>query len=88
MSLFGVYVGIACRMPAKGLMMAKTWFEELTGIADESPKRVYDCLSIDGGTLVSNLNGWRAQTGTLTLPSLGDLRATVALAHNGPMTLQ
>lgn len=68
--------------------MAMTWFEEMTGITDESPERVYECLSVDSGTLVSKLNGWRAQIGTLTLPSLGELRADVSIAEGEPFTLQ
>lgn len=68
--------------------MATTWFEELTGITNESPARVYECLSFEGGMLLSNLNGWRAQAGTLTLPSLGELRAAVPIAEDGPLTLQ
>lgn len=68
--------------------MAMTWFEEMTGITDESPERVYECLSVDNGTLVSTLTGWRAQIGTLTLPSLGKLRATVSIAESRSITLQ
>ncbi|MEJ6404679.1 hypothetical protein [Yoonia sp. 2307UL14-13] len=68
--------------------MAVTWFEELTGIADESPEAVYRHLSMDGTHLVSDLTGWRAGIGQLTIPSLAELRRDLTAPDAGPLQIQ
>ena len=68
--------------------MAMTWLEELTGIAEETPARVYETLSLEGTMLTSATTGWRADAGRLTMPSLAELRETVGLAPGGPLTIQ
>lgn len=65
-----------------------TLFEELTGIADETPARVYDNLSLEGTTLVSAINGRRAEVGILTTPSLGELRGNAAQPAGNRITVQ
>ncbi|WP_411891641.1 hypothetical protein [Yoonia sp. SDW83-1] len=65
-----------------------TLFEELTGITDETPARVYENLSLDGTVIVSDITGWRAETGTLSTPSLSELRESVTPADTGPLTVQ
>ncbi|MFG5381682.1 hypothetical protein ACEWPN_10910 [Yoonia sp. R2-816] len=62
-----------------------TWFEELTGITDETPARVYENLSLDGTVIVSDITGWRAETGKLSTPSLSELRESVTPADTGPV---
>ncbi len=68
--------------------MHMTWFEELTGITDETPARVYENLSLDGTVIVSDITGWRAETGTLSTPSLSELRESLTPADTGPLTVQ
>ncbi|MEJ6395348.1 hypothetical protein V8J82_18950 [Gymnodinialimonas sp. 2305UL16-5] len=63
-----------------------TWFSDLTGIAIETPQSVRDLLSVEGTTLVSTATARRAEIGTLTTPSLAELRAET-LPENGPATL-
>lgn len=64
------------------------WFEERTGITDETPAEVYAHLSVEGSTLVCAKNGWRAEIGTLTVPSLSTLRAQIAVPSATPLTVQ
>lgn len=64
------------------------WFEELTGIADETPTEVYRYLSMEGTTLVSSKNGWRAEAGTVSIPSLAELRAAVPVPTVQPLTVE
>lgn len=65
-----------------------TWFEELTGIADETPERVYESLSLDGTMLTSAITGWRADAGTLTTPSLAELRDKGGANQGRALTIQ
>ncbi len=50
-----------------------TWFEQLTGIKEESPEYVRSQLSLDGDDLICP-NGSRLAFGQLEIPSLGELR--------------
>ncbi len=68
--------------------MHMTWFEELTGITDETPARVYENLSLDGTVIVSDITGWPAEAGTLSTPALGELRTSVVPADLGRLTVQ
>lgn len=56
----------------------KTWFEDLTGISESSPDHVRSQLDLDGSTVTSRANGRRFEAGSLSLPSLEDLRRQVA----------
>ena len=58
-----------------------TWFEELTGFREVSPKQVRENIKLDGDTLTSLVNGRRFTCGRLELPSLGELRARVGSSH-------
>ncbi|WP_341368588.1 hypothetical protein [Yoonia sp. BS5-3] len=64
------------------------WFEEQTGIANETPEEVYKYLSMEGTTLVSAKSGWRAEAGTLDIPSLGHLRANVPVPDPAPLSVE
>ncbi|MDX8351858.1 hypothetical protein [Cognatiyoonia sp. IB215182] len=68
--------------------MSMTWFEELTGITDETSAQVYETLSLSGTTLTSSRTGWQAEAGTLSIPSLFELRNTVSGDVEGVTTLQ
>ena len=70
--------------------MAMTWFEELTGITGETPAQVYENLSLEGTVLTSAITGWQAEAGTLSTPSLRELRKGVASANVevGRLTVQ
>ena len=48
-----------------------TWFEELTGFAEESPEQVRVHLSVDGQVLQSHVNGKTLVCGELETPFLG-----------------
>lgn len=65
-----------------------TWFEELTGIVDETPERVYESLSLKGTMLTSAITGWRADAGTLTTPSLAELRDKGGANQGRTLTIQ
>ncbi len=54
-----------------------TWFERLTGFAEESPQQVRANLSLDGTTLKSHVNARAWTSGTLEIPSLSELRERV-----------
>jgi hypothetical protein len=51
-----------------------TWFEQLTGFAEESPAQVYKNISHEEGVLVSRPNGRSMVCGRLETPSLRELR--------------
>ncbi len=59
------------------------WFEQLMGFPEASPEQVRARIAHDGGYLISSVNGRRVRCGTLTTPSLGELRAGAASA-TGP----
>ena len=54
-----------------------TWFENLTGIDEESPDHVRNQMSIDGDCLVDP-SGNRVAFGRLAIPTLAELREAVA----------
>ncbi len=54
-----------------------TWFEELTGIEEESPEQVRQELSVEGEQIVCP-NGRRFVFGRLATPKLSELRQAVA----------
>jgi hypothetical protein len=60
--------------------MAATWFEHLTGFAEVGYPDTQSRLTVDGDELVSHVNGARYGIGALTLPTLAELRARVALS--------
>jgi hypothetical protein len=51
-----------------------TWFEQLTGFAEESHAQVHGNIAHQDGVLVSRPNGKSMVCGRLETPSLGDLR--------------
>lgn len=53
-----------------------SWFSELTGIDSETPQSVGELLRVEGSNLISAANSRRFGIGTLTMPSLSELRAS------------
>jgi hypothetical protein len=64
------------------------WFEELTGIKDETPETVYQHLSVQGPNIVSSINGWRAKFGPLTTPALSELRDQTPIPSTSNIELE
>ncbi|UCF36054.1 MAG: hypothetical protein JSU96_14695 [Acidobacteriota bacterium] len=60
-----------------------TWFEKLTGFAEESPEQVRTRMTVDGDRMMSAANGRKMVCGRLETPSLGELRV---LAQAVPTT--
>ena len=50
------------------------WFKKLTGFSEESPQQIRKNLLLDGDTLTSKITGKSFTCGTLSTPSLGELR--------------
>ena len=69
-----------------------TWFDELTGFAEESPEQVGANISIDGHILKSHVNGetLELKCGELETPSLAELRQRVQTSgyKTGAMTVR
>lgn len=61
-----------------------TWFERLTGFAEESPQQVRANLSVDGHLLKSHVNGRVWVCGELETPSLEELRERTRSSANLP----
>lgn len=80
--------GVRCS-PSRGLlchdhrMPSANWFERLTGFAEADYEGTRSLLSVDGNELVSSVNGARYGVGTLRIPTLVELRATVAIPDRG-----
>ena len=55
-----------------------TWFENMTGVDEDSPQHVRRAISVDGDCIVCP-NGKRLVFGRLEMPKLTELRAAVAL---------
>ncbi|MEP0469063.1 MAG: hypothetical protein ABJD51_12380 [Roseobacter sp.] len=64
-----------------------SWFSHLTGIETETLHSVRQFLTLEGTTLVSKANAQRFDVGTLTTPSLSDLRL-VQPPDRGPVSVQ
>jgi len=62
------------------------WFADLTGFS-ESAAGVREHLVVEGALLRSDVNGREMRCGTLTTPSLSELRRT-SLDRNGPVTVR
>ena len=73
-----------------GYAVFETWFEKLTGFAEESPEQVRANLSVDGQVLQSHVNGKTLICGELETPSLADLRQRVQASgyKTGAMTVR
>lgn len=57
-----------------------TWFERLTGFAEETPQQVRANLSLEGNTLKSHMNGRAFIHGELETLSLAELRERIRLS--------
>ncbi len=64
------------------------WFEELTGFVESSPAQVRANLRLEGDTLHSTVNGNTFTYGSLTIPTLAELRAAVEVLPPHPMPLE
>ena len=73
-----------------GYAVFETWFEKLTGFAEESPEQVRANISVDGQVLQSHVNGKTLICGELETPSLADLRQRVQASgyETGAMTVR
>lgn len=56
------------------------WFEDLFGFPESSPEAVHENIEIHGDRMMSVANGRTFGIGTLSTPSLGELRAAAAEA--------
>lgn len=66
-----------------------SWFQRLTGFAEQSPEQVRTNLNVDGEFLVSTANGRCLRFGQFTTPTLADLRsATEALESQGQLSIR
>ncbi|WP_231748650.1 hypothetical protein [Mycobacterium sp. M26] len=65
----------------------RTWFERLTGFAEDRYASVQELLRADGDELVSAVNGRRYGIGELTVPSLAELRDRVDAARGQRTTV-
>jgi len=64
------------------MTMGTTWFENLTGFSETSPRQVRSKIELDGPRMTSSVNGRTMTWGRLETPSLGDLRErTHGLGH-------
>lgn len=57
------------------------WFESLMGFAEMSPDQVRRLIQVEGDRMTSTVNGRSYGCGTLTLPSLGELRRRLGAAE-------
>ena len=73
-----------------GHAVFKTWFEKLTGFAEESPEQVRANFSVDGQVLQSRKNGKTLVCGELETPSLAELRHRVQASgyETGALTVR
>lgn len=73
-----------------GYAVFETWFEKLTGFAEESPEQVRANISVDGHILQSHVNGKTLVCGELETPSLAELRQRVQASdyETGAMTVR
>ena len=69
-------------------MTTNNWFERLTGFAEGTHASTQDRLAVEGDELVSSVNGKRYGIGTLTLPTLAELRSRVTLPTGHRTTVQ
>jgi hypothetical protein len=60
-----------------------TWFETLTGFREQSPSQVRQNITVEGETLVSQMNGKVMVYGRLETPSLAELRERVKAGGQG-----
>jgi hypothetical protein len=54
-----------------------TWFETLMGFSEECPQQVRENITIEGSSLISEVNGKVFTCGELEIPSLAELREYV-----------
>ncbi len=73
-----------------GHAASETWFEKLTGFAEESPEQVRANLSVNGRVLESRVNGRTLTFGELETPSLAELRHRVQTSgyETGVLTIR
>ncbi len=64
-----------------------SWFSVLTGIESETPQSVGELLTVEGSSLISAANVRRFEIGTLTMPSLSELRG-IDLPCEGQISVQ
>ena len=70
------------------VVMLQDWFARLTGFREESYDVTRSRLVVEGDELVSTVNGSRYGIGTLSLPTLTELRARVVVPHGKRSTVR
>jgi len=70
------YVSVCHTPDGRASEPAMNWFEQTFGFTEQGPDHVRAHLRLDGDTITSTVNGARVGCGRLTLPSLGELRAS------------
>lgn len=65
----------------------RDWFERLTGFRESDYESTQSRLRIDGGDLVSTVNGKRYGCGSLSLPTLAELRSQVNVTQGQRSTV-
>jgi hypothetical protein len=68
--------------------MPHDWFSELTGFREESYERTRSRLEVEGDELVSTVNGARYGIGSLSLPTLAELRDRVEIPQGQRSTVR
>jgi hypothetical protein len=69
-------------------MTSTNWFERLTGFGEGDYKSTRSRLAVEGDELVSSVNGKRYGIGTLSLPTLAELRSRVKLPAGQRSTVE
>jgi hypothetical protein len=68
--------------------MPHDWFSKLTGFREESYEHTRSQLDIEGDELVSTINGKRYGVGSLSLPTLAELRNRVDVPRDKRSTVR
>ena len=69
-------------------MTTHDWFEELTGFREHDYAQTQSWLRVEGDELVSTVNGARYGIGSLSVPTLAELRSRIAIPMRGRSTVR
>jgi hypothetical protein len=58
--------------------LSATWYEELAGFAEKSPRQVRATLILKGSTITSRVTGRKMEAGRLQTPTLAEIRERVS----------
>src|SRR3954452_1556189 len=68
--------------------MASDWFARLVGFEEDGYEATRSRLFVEGDELVSTVNGMRYSVGTLSVPTLAELRSRVVVPERGRSTVR